>query len=429
MRALCLVGCAMLLGTYLQAQQPLTPDQLGTAPLTGEGAAYKNTMAYGVTSSTAFDDNAPNLGNTVSNLTSSIQPNVSVSIDRPRSNAFLYYSPTYTYSSNVDAYNSASEAAAAKLEYRLSPRFSIQLKDAFSLTNNSFENLQAAGNLPPMGILDRPNTSVLGANLKSTTNQASADSIYRLGPHTSVGIGGTFATLQYQNPFGGANVGSINSRSWSGRASYSQQLTPRYSFSVEYSTQNFSSQGLYSTLTHSVLGFWTVSLRQKIQFSVFGGPELSQFNDSLIAFSAVAVAKPSSTGFSGGGNLSWQGEHNGLTASFVQRVSDGGAGGGAAVDSRTASFGLQRRLSSRITTVLFANYVSNTQLDPLVAQPDFASVSGGVSVSRMMTPHWSVNLSASRQAFLGNTAQLIGQHDHDVATISISYSFTRPIGR
>jgi hypothetical protein len=430
MRAGYLIVCAMLLGTFLQAQQPLTPDQLGTAPLTRDGAgANKNSMTYGVNSSTAFDDKAPNATTAVNNLTSSIQPDISVSIERPRSNALVYYSPTYTYSSNIDAYNSVSQAAATKLEYRFSPRFSLQIRDAFSLTNNSYENLQAAGNLPSLGIIDRPNSSALGANLRSTTNQASADLIYRLGRHTSAGIGGTFVTLRYQNPNGAANGGSFDSRSWSGHAFYSQQLTPRYSFSVEYSAQNFSSQGLYSTLTHSVLGFWTVSPRQNISFSVFGGPESSQFNDPPSLLNPATLAKQTSTGFSGGGNLSWQGEHNGLNASFVQRVSDGGVGGGAAVESRTASLALQRRLTSRLTTALFANYVSNSQIDPLYAQPDLSSISGGMGLSRMITPHWSINLSAFHQAFLGNSPQLLAQPDHDVVTASISYSFARPIGR
>src|SRR5579864_6768590 len=171
MRARYVIFSVMLsVASYLAAQQPMTPDQIGTAPLIGEAAAgYKNTMVYGLTSLASFDDGAPNGTTTVNNLTSSFSPNVSVTIDRKRADALFYYSPTYTYSSNIDAYNSLSHAGATQLRYRLTPRWSLELKDNFTRTTNSYQNLQAGENLPPLGILDRPNSSALGTNLRNTT--------------------------------------------------------------------------------------------------------------------------------------------------------------------------------------------------------------------------------------------------------------------
>jgi hypothetical protein len=194
---------------------------------------------------------------------------------------------------------------------------------------------------------------------------------------------------------------------------------------------------LYSTLTHSVLGYWTISFNKKVQLSLFGGPELSQFNDSPSLLATTAAAKQSSLNFSGGANFSWQGEHNGLTAGFVQRVSDAGVAGGAAVNSRTVTLTLQRRITAKLTASLFSNYTANTQIDPLSGQPDYSSVSGGMTLSQMLAAHWAVSLSGFRygfpgnapQAFLQNAPQGFLQHDHDVVTVSVSYSFARPVGR
>jgi len=158
---------------------------------------------------------------------------------------------------------------------------------------------------------------------------------------------------------------------------------------------------------------------------VFAGPEF------LLVDYGTANTSPQSqaTTLSYGSSLSWQGQHNGLNASFVQRVSDSGLSGGAAARARMVNFQATRQLSKRVGMNLFASYVSSSELIASTQSllPD--SVTGGIGISRLITPTLRIGLQAFRQEFLGPAPQLSGFSSHDVISFSISYSFEKPIGR
>src|SRR5205807_2785558 len=106
--------------------------------------------------------------------------------------------------------------------------------------------------------------------------------------------------------------------------------------------------------------------------------------------------------YSAGSTLNWQGEHNGMSISFVQRLSDSGLSGGGAVSARTASLQMQHRITKESTISLTGNYVSNGQVDPLSVVPLANSASAGVTFTKVLTPRLSINFSALRQQFIGN---------------------------
>jgi len=412
-------------GAY--AQQPTNPALLGTGPLTQEGATRSNQLSYGVTSSTAYDDSVQGSPGQ-RNLTGSIQPQVTLSINRPRVQTNLYYGPTFTYSSDIASQSGTSHAVGGEFEYFFSKRFTINFREAFVDTSNPIDSFQASNQLPGLGILERPTDVFVGARVHRRTEEAGSDAIYRLARHTSFGVGGSFSSSTYQtlNEATAASDQHIQTQSWSAHSFISQQLTPRYSIGANYSAQNFSSDtGIGSTLAHSVLGFGTVSLKPNVQWSVFAGPEF------LLVDYGTRNAPPESqaTTLSYGSSLSWQVEHNGLNASFVQRVSDSGLSGGAAARARMIDFRATRQLTRRVGINLFASYMSSSELIASTQSllPD--SVTGGFGVSRLITPTLRIGLQAFRQEFLGPAPQLSGFSSHDVVSFSISYSFERPIGR
>lgn len=423
--------CALVLvcAAGTQAQTPLPPDLLGTAPLTGDLASPRNnTVNYGMNVTSSYDDDAPGIVST-SNVAATIEPQLGLVLQRAHLNSNFFYQPGFTYNNKLTGYNSLSHAAGLDFQYLLSKRLSIRVRDAFILTNNPFESVQANAELPSLGILDRPNPSAIGANLRSSTNTAGADLIYLLGPHTSVGVGGAFSNLRYETLTSRPGTNSFDTQSWSGHAFYTHQLTPRYSLSMEYSAQNFSAQsGMFSILTHEVLGFWAVSFKNKMQLTVFAGPQFSLINDAPGA-AAVVPGNNMKSSFSGGTTFSWQGQHSGMSASFVQQISDAGASGGAAVDTRIVNLQVQRQLRPRLSVNSFGNYVTNGQLDPLSTfnLPDTASI--GLGFTYALSPHVNMNLSAFHQQFFGSAPQLVTQRSHEVASISLSYRFGRPLGR
>lgn len=436
-----LLAGIVLAAVALQAQQPAIPGELGTAPLTtGAGSGRRNILNYGATISTAFDDNAANpaeLSKGQTDLKSSVQPLMDISIGRARLTARFFYGPSFTYDNKISYYNSTSQAAGADIQYLFTKRLSLHILNAFSLSTNPYESFRASAELPSLGILNGPNPSAIGANVRSTTEQSQADLVYQFGRHTSVGIGGGFTNLKYQTiSTGGLASGSnLDSRGRSGHAFYSHQLTARYSLGVQYTAQKLASQsatGRFSSLSHQVLGFFTVALKPTVHLSVFAGPQRSEIDNNFVSLQTPIPSHLGRSSFAGGSSLSWQGEHSGLSASFVQQVSDSGLSGGGSVLVRMVSLQMQRQIIPQLSLNLVGNYVSNNQLDPLspVVLTDAASV--GLGISRVLTQHMTLNLSALRQQFLGsagNTLQLYRQHSHDIGTVSLSYTFARPIGR
>jgi len=432
----------ILLGvsSALSAQQPMIPAELGTIPLTGDDAARSNEINYGLTVSTTVDDNATdpaNFGSGEINVLSSIRPEAKLTLNRTRFISGLFYAPAFTYSSKIDSYNSTAQAAGADVEYFFTKRLSLNFHSAFSLTNNTYERLQANSQIPSLGILNQANTSALGIDVRDRTGGAQANLVYRLGRHTSVGLGGTFNDLQYQgNPAAAATAAaSLDSRGWSGNAFYSHELTARYSVGVQYTAQHLSSTGTtgeFDSLSHQILGFVSVAVRPTIKLSFFAGPERSNLDDHFFGAPFSAVASLSQSSFAGGADLSWQGQHNGMKASFIQQVNDSGLNGQGSMLVRTATVDVKHQIGPLLRLKLFGNYVSNDQLDPLSKTYIPSAASAGIGFEKVVTPHITLNLSAQRQQFMGGAqVPFLGyqQRSHEIGTISISYNFARPLGR
>ncbi|MFL6436457.1 MAG: hypothetical protein ACJ71Q_02670 [Terriglobales bacterium] len=434
-----LIVLLLLSSAVLQSQQPINPAALGSGSITTDGASSRNnTVGVGMTVAGVFDDNATNPMNTAQALSDyrfSVQPQLSLDLERSRSSSVLSYSPGYTYSSKISAYNSASHAASADVRYELSKRLSLHFINEFCLSTSAYDSFKASAELSSIGILNRPNASVVGTNIRSTTEQSQLDVAYQLGRHTSVGIGGRVADLNYQTPTLSVPDNSVlqHSRGWTGNAFYSQQLTARYSFGIQYSAETLNSQaptGLFSLLSHQVIGFLNVTLNPVVSFSVFLGPEFANLDNSYVPL--VFTSHSTRKSLTGGGIFNVRGKRNGLSASFVQQISDSGLNGAGSLLVRTAQVQLKHQIANRVTLNTFGTYISNNQLDPLSPVLLADSASAGVTFTKSITPRISVNISGMRQQIIGTPGQALSQfaqHSHDVATVSLSYTFVRPIGR
>jgi hypothetical protein len=355
-------------------------------------------------------------------------------MDRAHWTAKLFYGPSFTYSNNISSYNNTSQAVGGSLHYNFTPRLSLDFREAFSLASNPLQSYQASTELPNLGILSQPSASVLGANVRSTTYASQVDLVYRLDLHTSVSIGGSFNDLKYgavTTDSSSNNNAFQDNRGWSANASYSHQLTPKYSVGGQYSAQDFVTQselGQFSSLSHQILGFLDVSLKPTISLSVFAGPEFTELDYNLVNASSTL---PNSThrSLAAGSTLSWRGEHNGMTASFVQQVSGAGLNGEGSVSVRTVSLQLQHSLTRLSSLNFTGNYTSNNQLVPSNFLTLADSASAGLTFSKSLTDRLALQLSALRQQFMGTTLPGFGLRSHDIASASLSYSWTRPIGR
>jgi hypothetical protein len=425
---LALVCCSAI---CVLAQQPLTPAQVGSGPLTQDEAQglRSNQLDLAVSSSESGDDGVP--GSTVGqkewSVISSVRPELNLQIARVRLQSTLHYAPSFTYGTGIATSNNVSQAAGLDMSYRFTKRLTVSAREAFVLTTNPFDSLRANAELPNFGVLDRPSTASLGTNLHSTTEQLGSDLSYRLTARTTVGAGGNFGDTKYET-LDRSNGQNLDSRFWSGSAFVSHQWSPRYSTQLQYSRQYFSSAAPLTSESdgNEVLGFLNITWNRSLQLSVFGGPNLVSIDHVAIATGATSTQTQT---FSGGASFSWQGQHNGLSVSFSQRTSNSGISGNGVVSMRTGTLNLQRQAGKMWSTNIFANYVGENQLDPLNLLPDSNSVSAGVGISRVINQRFTLSLTGSRQQFIGAIPELFLQRSRDIVGFSISYRLSRPIGR
>lgn len=413
--------------SFVMAQQPTNPGELGAAPVTLEDTTRSNILSYGLSSAVAFDDNVQGSGGK-QNILTSIQPQLGLSLNRPRIASALYYSPSYAFSTNVASQSVSSQVGGGQVTYLFSRRLSVNLRGSFVSTSNPIESINASLDLPQLGVLQRPNDSFVGATVKQTFERVAGDLSYRLGQYTSAGVGGTFSNTNYRtlNDTQVANE-EARSRAWSAYSFLSHRLTPRYTIGFDYAAERFSSQQSISTMTHAPLGFVNMAVRPHVQLSVFAGPEFSFFQTSGSGASMMLPARTLSLSY--GSTLSWQGEKNGLSVSFSQRVSDSIESSTAAVKARTVNFRADRQLTKRMTLGLFTNYITNETLTSIAGGSLPDSIVGGIGLQRQITQNISAGVSAFHQEFLSPSSVLSGLASHDVVSVSIGYNFARPIGR
>lgn len=419
------------LPVVVAAQQPLTPQQVGSAPLTkDEAAALRNNQVnFGVSSTETIDDGPVGsaAGQKEWSVLSAVRPEIGLQIDRARLQSTLQYSPSFSYGTAVATSNNLSQAAGLNLQYHFTKRLSIGIRESYVLTNDPFDSLRANSDLSGFGILEKPTTASLATNVRSRSEQLGSDLIYRLSAHTSIGAGGTFGKSNYQS-LEAANGTSQHSQNWTGFGYVSHALTPRYSVAAQYTAQSLASETQFSSTSfaHEVLGFWNVSWNRNLQFSLFAGPNFSQI-DHLGGI--LPVGTTSRTSLSAGASLTWQGEHNGLAINFSQRESDSGVSGAGVTNMRLGNISLRRRIGRLWIANIFANYAAESQLDTLSPVPGADSVSAGVGLGRVLTPRLTLSVTGFRQQFIGDIPPLFLQRNHDVVAVSLGYRMSRPIGR
>src|SRR5205085_9545179 len=95
--------CALIAVASARAQEVFNPADLGAAPLTREQIDRNNVMNYGLVLFSCFDDNSVVSGRSRrNNLISSIQPQLSMLMTRPRIESRVFYGPGFAYSSDAN---------------------------------------------------------------------------------------------------------------------------------------------------------------------------------------------------------------------------------------------------------------------------------------------------------------------------------------
>jgi hypothetical protein len=410
------------------------PVSGGTYPVSLTSEERSNYLRAGISFSTAYSDNvlAANEPNPVSDVSYSIWPTISLDETTPRMHAILTYAPGFTFYQRESSLNEADQSAAINFQYRLSPHVTFSARDGFQKSSSVFNQPDLGGAGVVTGGTQGPNQSVIAPIADLLSNSGNVGIAYQFAANSMVGAGGTFANLHYPDQ---AQVpGLVDSQSQSGLAFYSLRVAKRHYIGATYQYQrllSYPALGTNETQTQALLAFYTVYPTQRFSISFFGGPQYANVGPEF----SGTVSIPTSPAFrswnpEAGGSLSWQGRMNSLALSYSHLISSGGGLIGA-VQMNTASASVRQQLSRRLSASATGGYAQNDVLAPTpLLSSNGHTVSGTASLQQQLGQHFNMQLGYTRlHQDYSTVAVLAANPNTNREFVSISYQFSRPLGR
>lgn len=403
-------------------------------PISGEAYAVEgaedsrsNYLRAGLSFSSAYSDNvmAGAGGRPVSDISYSIWPTLALDKSTARLHSLLSYRPGFTFYRRFSTHNEADENLAADVQYRVSSYVTVSLRDSFQKTSNFFSGADLAPGAPIFGSVQVPTEAVIAPIADRLTNSANAEITYQYSPNGMAGVSGTFTNLHYPKP---AEVpGLFDSSSQAGSGFYNHRLSKKHYFGFMYEyqqIQTFPGGTQNGTQIHTVFAFYTLYLKSTLSLSLSGGPqryEVAQFHlPAIPTWSPFASA-----------SLGWQGRHSTLAASYARTVTGGGGLAGA-FHSNVASVSTSWQWARTWNIGLSATYSIYKNVEPFffLFSPGGHTISGSASIRHQLGEHFNVEAGYMRlhQSYSSITA-ISAAPDTNRESFTISYGFTRPLGR
>jgi hypothetical protein len=397
-----------------------------------------NYLRGGISIGATYDDNAASSPTTrISDFSYSILPNIQLDQTRSRLHWVLGYFGGFTANQRLTTRNQGSHNLTGSLQYRLSPHVDLRLSDSFLDTTGLLQQFQNGLGAPVTGPINQPNPTLITPLARNINNTGSADMSYQFSANDMIGAGGTFYDSHFRDlPASSGTLLDTSTRS--ADAYYNHRFTPRNWTGVTYKFQRLTQgSGGEVTDTHSILLSHTIYLRQRMTLSFFAGPEYSEINTvtvtaniapPVISFATISSAEHQLSA-SGGASFGWQGALTSIRLDASRKVSDGGGLLGA-VELDSVGAGIRRQLGKTTAVHLNALYGHNRELgSAAVGTKPLKSAAGGLGIEQQLAANFMLRLDYGRDYQSGSNISTVGSVNHNRESVSISYNFTRPMGR
>jgi len=404
----------------------------GQMPATNprEDVELANVFKGSVSAGVFFDDNAA-IGAVPRqwNLNYSIMPSFEFEETRPRLDWGLTYAPGFVKSQNLSNRNLFSQNFGGHFTWLPSPHTQLSAQENYIRSNNLFQQSSATSPGPTIS----PNPTIFFPSLLQTSTLSNAEFSYQFSEHSSIGVGGSFASQHFDTtPKSGPSTSLIRSQIASGNVYYSHQLSAENQLGVQYALQvlRFPANDARTT-THTFLFFEEAKLTPNTTLTVYGGPEYSlTFNQAVINLGFIVITIPVRANqwhAAGGVIYSWTGQRLAATLNFTRRISDGGGLVGA-VELNAGTAQISWRLAKRWSLTSALAGADDTLLAVQSAQNELRTYSARVGVEHQLSRNLAMEMGYERLNETGGFAGFpIG--NHDTAYGSITYSFMKPLGR
>lgn len=398
-----------------------------------------NYLRGGISVGATYDDNATSSAvEPVGDLSYSILPNIELDQTRSRLHWVLGYFGGFSVNQRLTNRNQGSHNLTGSLQYRLSPHVDLRLSDNFLDTTGFLQQFRNGLGSPVTGPINDPNQTLITPLAKNINNTGSVDMSYQTSASDVIGMGGTFYDSHFRDLPPGDSLKDVSTRT--ADVYYNHSFTPRNWTGFTYKFQRMAlGSGQETTLTHSFLLSHTIYLQQHLTLSFFAGPEYTEIESvtvtaniapPVISFATITT-NDHQLSTSAGANLGWQGVLTSFHLDATRKISDGGGLLGA-VELNSIGGGIRRQFTKTTVAHLNAIYGRNRELAIATAgNTPLSSVSGNVGVEQQLSANFMLRLDYGRDYQKGSTvtAGAAGSVTHNRGSISISYNFTRPLGR
>lgn len=419
--------------------QPNVPvvasGQMPTA-IPGAEARRSNIFSARLDAGARYDDNA--LLSSIpkrSDIGYSFRSDFSVAQTFRRFDYGLNYSPGVDISENGLFPDQFTNVFGGHFTWLVSKHSAFSAQQNYILSTDPFQRFgsQPFGTTP--GPVVAPNQSVFLPNVRRTANFSQVQYSYQPRQHTTVGLSGNYGLNHYGNASSASTNGTlIGSQAVSGQAYLAQQVTPRNQVGLQYSGQVLKFQQANArTTTHSFSVFDQIRLAPNMNLTLYAGPQYLQIANQVnlsTGFKIVTIPiRENKWSWSAGAIYQITGRRGAVVLNYSRGVSDGGGVTGA-VELNAGSARFNWKLSPNWSMNMDLAGANNQLLGVKTGTggTELHSYSATLGFGRHIFRNMTMNMFFERLNQVGSIAGL-SSGNHDLAGVSISYGFSRLIGR
>ena len=424
-----------LVGPESTSDQMLTPPPVSgqSFPTSSTSEERSNYLRGGMAFTSAYTDNALGSvnGQPVSDVSYSVAPFIALDETTPRLHVVSTYAPGFTFYQRESSLNQADQNASINFQYRLSPHVTFSARDGFQKSSNVFNQPDLASAGAVSGGTQEANFSVIAPIADRLSNTGNVGITSQFAANGMVGASGTFTNLHYPDQ---AEVpGLYDSSSQAGSVFYSLRASKMHYIGVTYEYQrllSYPTEGQNETQTHAILFFYTLYATSRFSVSFFGGPQYSDTVQPPLPSLPVQVPAARAWTPAAGASLSWQARLTNIAVSYSHIISGGGGLIGA-VHMDSASASVRQQMTRSLSGSLAGGYVQNDVLASVLAgNINGHTVSGTASLQQEFGQHINLQLGYTRlHQDYSSVAVLAATPNTNREFVSISYQFSRPLGR
>jgi hypothetical protein len=352
-----------------------------------------------------------------------VTPTLRVEQSTSRTHGALSYSPGFTFYEPVTALNAVMQNAIVDYQYRLTPRLTFSGQDFFEQNSSAFSQPYTYAGATVSASNGVGSTFLIVPYLGQIVNSTSGTIGYQFSRNGMIGGSGSYSIFDFSGQ--AAQTGLYNSGTASGGVFYSVRLTKSQFIGVRYGySHTVTSPVAATTQTQEGSAFYTIAFPNRLSLSLSGGPEYEI---------TTQTGAPSSNTWGPGGTASigWQRTRTNLAVSYSRAITSGeGFLGAYTMDS--ANLSAQWLLTPRLSTGLSGSYTNLKNATPLIegTSPAGHTLFGRASLQYTINQHMNLVGEYTRlHQDYGGIAEIANDPNADRVSVTLNYSFTRPLGQ